>query len=98
MLLWLADMLQEYVRALAVFQYLTTRALFGVITALVLSLLFGPWMIRRLYYLQIGQAVRTDGPQSLLTKSGTPTMGGTLLFAAIFISTLVWSYFRHRYA
>lgn len=97
MLLWLAEMLQEYVRALAVFQYLTTRALFGVITALVLSLLFGPWMIRRLNYLQIGQAVRTDGPQTHLTKSGTPTMGGTLILASIFISTLLWTDLSNRY-
>src|SRR5690625_8003119 len=97
MLCGLADMLQEYVRALAVFQYLTTRALFGVITALVLSLLFGPWMIRRLNYLQIGQAVRTDGPQTHLTKSGTPTMGGTLILASLFISTLLWSDLSNSY-
>lgn len=97
MLLWLANLLQEYITALSVFQYLTLRALLGVMTALFISLLLGPWMIRRLNYLQIGQAVRTDGPQSHLTKSGTPTMGGTLILAAIFISTLLWADLNNRY-
>src|SRR5690606_30573296 len=97
MLLWLTDYLQEYLRALAVFQYLTLRALLGVLTALIISLLLGPWMIRRLNYLQIGQAVRDDGPQTHLTKTGTPTMGGTLILAAIFISTLLWADLGNRY-
>ena len=97
MLLWLADYLQEYWRGMAVFQYLTLRAILGVLTALGLSLLLGPWVIRRLNYLQIGQAVRTDGPQTHLSKSGTPTMGGTLILAAIFISTLLWSDLTNRY-
>ncbi|ROQ20830.1 phospho-N-acetylmuramoyl-pentapeptide-transferase [Marinimicrobium koreense] len=97
MLLWLAEYLQEYLRGMAVFQYLTLRAILGVLTALVISLLLGPWMIRRLNYLQIGQAVRSDGPQTHLSKSGTPTMGGTLILAAIFISTLLWTDLSNRY-
>jgi phospho-N-acetylmuramoyl-pentapeptide-transferase len=97
MLLWLSEYLQEYLRGFAVVQYLTLRAIFGVLTALFISLLLGPWMIRRLNYLQIGQAVRDDGPQSHLSKSGTPTMGGTLILAAIFISSLLWSDLNNRY-
>ncbi|WP_341936367.1 phospho-N-acetylmuramoyl-pentapeptide-transferase [Marinimicrobium sp. C2-29] len=97
MLLWLAEYLQEYLSGMAVFQYLTLRAILGVLTSLGLSLLLGPWMIRRLNYLQIGQAVRSDGPQTHLSKSGTPTMGGTLILAAIFISTLLWMDLSNRY-
>jgi len=97
MLLWLTELLQEYWRGMAVFQYLTLRAILGVLTALGLSLLLGPWMIRRLNYLQIGQAVRSDGPQTHLSKTGTPTMGGTLILAAIFVSTLLWTDLSNRY-
>lgn len=97
MLLWLAELLQEYWRGMAVFQYLTLRAILGVLTALGLSLLLGPWMIRRLNYLQIGQAVRSDGPQTHLSKTGTPTMGGTLILAAIFVSTLLWTDLSNRF-
>src|SRR5690606_7661611 len=80
-----------------VFQYLTVRAIFGVLTALGFSLLLGPWFIRRLTEMRIGQAVRTDGPQSHLTKSGTPTMGGALILSAIFFSSLLWSDLTNRY-
>ncbi len=97
MLVWLAQYLQEYISGFAVFQYITLRAIMGVLTALVISMVFGPWMIRRLNQLQIGQAVRDDGPQSHLSKSGTPTMGGTLILAAIFISSLLWSDLSNRY-
>jgi phospho-N-acetylmuramoyl-pentapeptide-transferase len=85
------------VNAFAVVQYLTMRAILGVLTALVLSLCLGPWMIRRLNSLQIGQSVRSDGPESHLSKSGTPTMGGTLILASIFISVLLWSDLSNRY-
>ncbi|BFM19688.1 phospho-N-acetylmuramoyl-pentapeptide-transferase [Gilvimarinus japonicus] len=97
MLLWLAEQLQEYFRGFFVFQYLTLRAILSVMTALGISLLLGPWMIRKLNQLQIGQSVRDDGPQSHLSKSGTPTMGGTLILAAIFISSLLWSDLSNRY-
>ena len=97
MLLWLAEYLQSYVGAFAVFQYLTFRAILGVLTALAISLWLGPWMIRSLNSLQIGQAVRDDGPESHLSKSGTPTMGGALILAAIFISTLLWSDLDNRF-
>lgn len=97
MLVWLADYLQQYISGFAVVQYLTMRAILGVMTALTLSLWLGPWMIRRLNSLQIGQSVREDGPESHLSKSGTPTMGGTLILASIFTSALLWSDLNNRY-
>lgn len=97
MLLLLAEYLQQYVQAFAVFQYLTFRGILGVLTALAISLMLGPWMIRRLNILQIGQSVRDDGPESHLSKTGTPTMGGTLILAAIFVSSLLWSDLSNRY-
>jgi len=97
MLVWFAEYLQQFNSGFAVFQYLTFRGILGVLTALGISLLLGPWMIRRLNILQIGQSVREDGPQSHLKKSGTPTMGGTLILAAIFVSSLLWSDLSNRY-
>lgn len=97
MLLWLSQLLQDYIRAFGVVEYLTFRAILGVLTALGMSLLLGPHMIARLQLLQIGQAVRDDGPQSHLSKSGTPTMGGALILSSIFISTLLWSDLGNRY-
>ncbi len=97
MLLWLAELLQEYYRPFSVVQYLTLRGILAVMTALGISLLLGPWMIRKLNILQIGQTIRDDGPQTHLSKSGTPTMGGTLILAAIFISSLLWSDLTSRY-
>ncbi len=97
MLLLLAEYLQQYYKGFAVFQYLTLRGVFGVLTALVMSLWMGPKMIRTLRNLQIGQSVRTDGPQSHLSKSGTPTMGGALILASITISTLLWADLSNRY-
>jgi len=97
MLVLLAQYLEQFYSAFAVFQYLTFRGILGILTALAISLLMGPWMIQRLNYLQIGQSVRDDGPESHLSKTGTPTMGGTLILAAIFISTLLWSDLSNRY-
>ncbi len=97
MLLLLAEYLQEYYKGFAVFQYLTLRGIFGVLTALAMSLCLGPKRIRILRNLQIGQSVRTDGPQSHLSKSGTPTMGGALIIASITISTLLWADLSNRY-
>ncbi len=97
MLLWLTNYLVQYDSSFAVFQYLTVRSILGVLTALVLSLMIGPWMIRRLNYHQIGQVVRDDGPQTHLSKAGTPTMGGALILVAILISSLLWSDLENRY-
>ncbi|MDX1319363.1 MAG: phospho-N-acetylmuramoyl-pentapeptide-transferase [Oceanospirillum sp.] len=97
MLLILADWLSHYYSAFSVFNYLTLRAILGVLTALALSLFLGPWMIRKLVSAQIGQAVRDDGPQSHLSKNGTPTMGGALIISSIAISTLLWGDLSNRY-
>lgn len=97
MLLILADWLAQYYSPFRVFDYLTLRAILGVLTALALSLLLGPLMIRKLVEAQIGQAVRTDGPQSHLSKSGTPTMGGALIISSIAVSTLLWADLSNRY-
>ncbi len=91
MLLWLTQWLSEFASGFAVFQYLTLRAILGVLTALAISLLLGPGFIKKLRYHQIGQAIRTDGPQSHLSKAGTPTMGGALILVAIVVSTLLWA-------
>ncbi|MBD7976120.1 phospho-N-acetylmuramoyl-pentapeptide-transferase [Serpens gallinarum] len=97
MLLLLAEYLQQFHKGFAVFQYLTLRGILGVLTSLILALWLGPWMIRTLQTLQIGQSVRTDGPQSHLSKKGTPTMGGALILSSIAISTLLWSDLSNRY-
>jgi phospho-N-acetylmuramoyl-pentapeptide-transferase len=97
MLLWLAAYLEEYVRAFGVVQYLSFRGILSVLTALAISLWLGPWLIERLNHYQIGQSVRTDGPQSHLSKSGTPTMGGALILLAIGIATLLWSDLHNPY-
>ncbi|MES2606932.1 MAG: phospho-N-acetylmuramoyl-pentapeptide-transferase [Pseudomonadota bacterium] len=97
MLLWLANYLAQYNSDFLVFQYLTVRTIFGVLTALTLSLLIGPAVIRRLTNQKIGQVVRQDGPQSHLGKAGTPTMGGALILVSILFSSLLWSDLSNHY-
>jgi len=97
MLLLLADYLSQFYTGFAVFRYITLRGIMGVLTALGLSLFLGPWLITRLKEKQIGQAIRDDGPQSHLSKAGTPTMGGALILLSIAISTLLWSDLSSRY-
>ena len=91
MLLIVAEYLQQFHSGFNVFQFLTLRGILGTITALVLSLVIGPTMIRRLTSYKIGQHIRDDGPQSHLSKAGTPTMGGALILVSISISTFLWS-------
>ncbi|MBN8410811.1 phospho-N-acetylmuramoyl-pentapeptide-transferase [Halomonas denitrificans] len=97
MLLFLAEVLANYQSAFNVFGYLTLRMILATITALVLCLWFGPLMIRRLVERQIGQAVRDDGPQSHLSKAGTPTMGGAMILMAMAVSTLLWGDLTNHY-
>jgi phospho-N-acetylmuramoyl-pentapeptide-transferase len=97
MLLWLADFLAQYYKGFQVFHYLTLRAILSVATALILSLWWGPWMIEKLRLMKFGQAIRTDGPQSHLAKTGTPTMGGALILVSIAVSTLLWSNLANAY-
>ncbi len=97
MLLALAQWLAQDIRAFNVFNYITLRAVLAILTALMISFLIGPAMIRRLTLMKIGQAVRNDGPQTHLVKSGTPTMGGALILVAIAITTLLWADLRNPY-
>ncbi|WP_006786067.1 phospho-N-acetylmuramoyl-pentapeptide-transferase [Thiorhodospira sibirica] len=97
MLLILIDYLSQYHTGFNVFQYLTLRAILGVLSALIIAFIIGPWMIRRLTRYKIGQQVRTDGPNSHLSKAGTPTMGGALILVAVAISTLLWSDLSNRF-
>ncbi len=91
MLVYLTEYLTRFESGFNVFSYLTMRAILGALTALLISLLMGPWMIRRLSFHQIGQTVRDFGPETHLPKAGTPTMGGTLIIVAIAISTVLWA-------
>ena len=97
MLLALAQWLGQDVRAFNVFNYITLRAVVAALTALAISFVLGPAMIRKLTAYRIGQAVRDDGPQSHLTKAGTPTMGGALVLVAIGVTTLLWGDLTNRF-
>ena len=97
MLYELTVYLTQFVKGFSVFQYLTLRGILSVLTALGIALVFGQVMIRHLVDRQIGQSVRTDGPQSHLSKKGTPTMGGAMILLAIVISTLLWADLRNPY-
>ena len=97
MLLWLTQWLATDVRAFNVFNYITFRAVLATMTALVISIVLGPKVITRLTAMKIGQSVRSDGPQSHLSKQGTPTMGGALVLLSITITTLLWSDLSNRF-
>ncbi len=97
MLLYLADYLMNFDGGFRVFQYLTLRAILGALTALIISFIIGPVMIRKLTRKKIGQSIREDGPESHYEKAGTPTMGGALILVAIAISTLLWADLENRY-
>ena len=92
MLYWLLyEKLFPFFHPFRIFRYLTFRTAFASLTALLITLFIGPWVIQKLREFQIGQFVRTDGPQSHLKKSGTPTMGGVLIGIAILLPTVLWS-------
>jgi len=97
MLLEIARWLSDDVRAIGVFEYITLRAVLACATALLIGLVAGPRVIRRLTEMKIGQAVRAYGPESHLVKTGTPTMGGALILIAIAISTLLWADWTNRF-
>jgi phospho-N-acetylmuramoyl-pentapeptide-transferase len=97
MLLALANWIASDVRTFNVFGYITLRAVLATMTALVISFVVGPRMIRKLTEYKIGQAVRDDGPQTHLIKAGTPTMGGALILVSIAITTLLWADLRNRF-
>jgi len=95
-LLELAQWLAKDIRAFNVFSYITLRAVLACLTALIITFLIGPALIRRLTAYKVGQAVRDDGPQSHLAKAGTPTMGGALILTAITITVLLWADLENR--
>ncbi|MEW6446107.1 MAG: phospho-N-acetylmuramoyl-pentapeptide-transferase [Pseudomonadota bacterium] len=97
MLTALFQYLSQFYSGFNVFQYITLRGILGVLTALAIALMVGPWMIRKLAELKFGQQVRSDGPQTHLSKSGTPTMGGALILVAIAVATLLWGDLSNRY-
>ncbi len=97
MLILLAEYLEQYYSGFNVFGYQTMRAILGALTALLMSFIVGPMMIRRLSAYQIGQNVRDDGPETHFVKAGTPTMGGALILVSIAVSTLLWSNLDNRF-
>ena len=97
MLLALTQWLAQDVRTFSVFNYITLRAVMSAMTALFISFMLGPWMIRKLTAMKIGQSVRSDGPQTHLVKAGTPTMGGALILTSVSITTLLWGDLRNPY-
>ena len=97
MLLWLAQFFKQDLGVLRLFNFITFRAVFATLTALSIGLIAGPAVIRMLTRLKVGQAVRTDGPQTHLVKSGTPTMGGVLVLIGIGIATLLWCDLSNRF-
>src|SRR5690349_11272747 len=94
---WLQGLYPEQLGFLRVFQYLTFRAVMAAMTALLIGLVLGPGVIRRLTALKIGQPVREYAMQSHLVKSGTPTMGGVLILLAIGVATLLWFDWSNRF-
>ncbi|MGY1490200.1 phospho-N-acetylmuramoyl-pentapeptide-transferase [Methylobacillus pratensis] len=97
MLLELARWLAQDIRGFNVFNYITLRAVLATLTALTISFLVGPKLIRKLTEYKVGQSVRDDGPQTHLVKAGTPTMGGALILIAIAVSTLLWADLSNRF-
>jgi phospho-N-acetylmuramoyl-pentapeptide-transferase len=97
MLLWLFEYLGQDIRAFNVFSYLTLRAVLATLTALTISFIVGPAVIRKLTALKIGQSVRSDGPQTHLVKAGTPTMGGALILVSVTVTTLLWADLSNDY-
>ena len=89
--------LHTSISAFNVFRYITFRAIYASLTAFLICFVLGPWFIRKLREMQIGQYIRDDGPQAHLKKAGTPTMGGTLIIFAIVVSTLLWTNLTNFY-
>jgi phospho-N-acetylmuramoyl-pentapeptide-transferase len=87
----LYQVLQRYVSAFNVFRYITVRTVYASLTAMFLAFVFGPWLIRKLGELQIGQFIREEGPQAHQKKAGTPTMGGVLIVISTLVPTLLWA-------
>jgi phospho-N-acetylmuramoyl-pentapeptide-transferase len=96
-LIYLTEYLSQYISGFSVFQYTTLRTIMSILTALLISFLIGPKVIRWLTRLKVGQAVRLDGPQTHLVKTGTPTMGGVMILFSVSISVLLWGDLSNHY-
>jgi len=97
MLYYLLFPLREYISGFNLFRYISVRSAFAAITALLISFVVGPYVIRKLKEKQIGEEIRTDGPQTHLKKAGTPTMGGLIILAAVLLPTLLWAQVANLY-
>jgi phospho-N-acetylmuramoyl-pentapeptide-transferase len=97
MLLYLTNYLATFHSGFGVFNYLTLRAILGILTALIISFAVGPAMIRKLSFYKVGQPIRELGPQSHFSKAGTPTMGGAMIIVAMVVTTLLWADLDNRY-
>lgn len=97
MLIWLTDYLTQFESGFGVFRYLTLRTILSVLTSLIISFIFGPYLINHLTNKKIAQSIRDDGPEAHLNKIGTPTMGGLLILLSIIFSTLCWGDVSNRY-
>ncbi len=97
MLLMLVQWLDDYIRVIGVLNYITLRSVLATLTALGIGLFLGPMVIRKLTAMKVGQAVRDDGPQTHLVKTGTPTMGGALILLSIGITTVLWADLSNRF-
>ena len=97
MFLLLAQYLENFYTAFNAFSYITLRAVLAALTALLISFVVGPRMIKKLTYYKIGQTVRSDGPKSHEVKTGTPTMGGALILTSIAVTTLLWADLSNRW-
>ena len=97
MLLPLFEYLSEFFGPFRVVEFLSTRAILATLTSLLFSLLLGPKFINKMKDIQVGQVIREEGPDSHLSKKGTPTMGGTLILSSIFLSVVLWGDLENRY-
>ena len=97
MLLHLLDFLSYYNSNFLVFEYITLRVIFSIITALLISLLLGPYIINKFSANNLSEVIRDDGPSSHFSKSGTPTMGGLLILSSLTITTLLWANLENKY-
>ncbi|AZR82640.1 phospho-N-acetylmuramoyl-pentapeptide-transferase [Thiomicrospira sp. S5] len=97
MLIYLTDYLAQFISGFGVFNYITMRTIMSVLTALIISFIIGPRVIRWLIRLKVGQSVRLDGPESHLVKSGTPTMGGVMILFSVSIAVLLWGNLSNHY-
>jgi phospho-N-acetylmuramoyl-pentapeptide-transferase len=97
MLIYLTEYLQQFISGFGVFSYTTMRAIMSVLTALILSFIIGPSMIRWLTRLKVGQAIREDGPKTHLIKAGTPTMGGAMILLSVAVAVVLWGDLSNHY-